>query len=136
LIFRGLAERREPREQLEELLSQVNETSDPVVIAGDLSTTGSDSTPTSVLDMLYKQFGSADFDPAVSIPCMPWQLPLLPLSLPSAIETIVGFRLSRTASPGAISFARITGSNHFPSDVFFGGAMGFVIARYAVLPAR
>lgn len=37
---------------------------------------------------------------------------------------------------GAISFARITGSNHFPSDVFFGGAMGFVIARYAVLPAR
>jgi hypothetical protein len=37
---------------------------------------------------------------------------------------------------GAISFARITGSNHFPSDVFFGGTMGFVIARYAVLPAR
>jgi hypothetical protein len=28
------------------------------------------------------------------------------------------------------------GSNHFPSDVFFGGAMGFVVARYAVLPAR
>jgi len=37
---------------------------------------------------------------------------------------------------GAISFARITGSSHFPSDVFFGGAMGFVIARYAVLPAK
>ena len=37
---------------------------------------------------------------------------------------------------GAISFSRITGSNHFPSDVFFGGAMGLVIARYAVLPAR
>jgi membrane-associated phospholipid phosphatase len=37
---------------------------------------------------------------------------------------------------GAISFARITGSNHFPSDVFFGGAMGFVIARYAVLPEK
>jgi membrane-associated phospholipid phosphatase len=37
---------------------------------------------------------------------------------------------------GAISFARITSSNHFPSDVFFGGAMGFVIARYAVLPAH
>jgi membrane-associated phospholipid phosphatase len=37
---------------------------------------------------------------------------------------------------GAISFSRITGSTHFPSDVFFGGAMGFVIARYAVLPAR
>jgi membrane-associated phospholipid phosphatase len=37
---------------------------------------------------------------------------------------------------GAISFSRITGSKHFPSDVFLGGAMGFVIARYAVLPAR
>jgi membrane-associated phospholipid phosphatase len=37
---------------------------------------------------------------------------------------------------GAISFARVTGRNHFPSDVLFGGAMGFVIARYAVLPGR
>jgi len=37
---------------------------------------------------------------------------------------------------GAICFSRITSSSHFPSDVFFGGAMGFVIARYAVLPAR
>jgi membrane-associated phospholipid phosphatase len=37
---------------------------------------------------------------------------------------------------GAISFSRVTSSDHFPSEVFFGGAMGFVIARYAVLPAR
>lgn len=37
---------------------------------------------------------------------------------------------------GVISFSRITSSNHFPSDVFFGGAIGFVIARYVVLPAR
>jgi membrane-associated phospholipid phosphatase len=37
---------------------------------------------------------------------------------------------------GAIAFSRITTSDHFPSDVFFGGAMGLVIARYAVLPAR
>jgi len=37
---------------------------------------------------------------------------------------------------GAISFSRISRSDHFPSDVFFGGAMGFVIAKYAVLPAR
>lgn len=37
---------------------------------------------------------------------------------------------------GVISFSRITRSDHFPSDVFFGGAMGFVISRYAVLPAR
>jgi membrane-associated phospholipid phosphatase len=37
---------------------------------------------------------------------------------------------------GAISFSRLTTSNHFPGDAFFGGAMGFVIARYVVLPVR
>jgi membrane-associated phospholipid phosphatase len=35
---------------------------------------------------------------------------------------------------GAICFSRITRSDHFSSDVFFGGAMGIVIARFAVLP--
>jgi membrane-associated phospholipid phosphatase len=35
---------------------------------------------------------------------------------------------------GAICFSRITRSDHFPSDVFLGGATGFAIARYAVLP--
>ena len=37
---------------------------------------------------------------------------------------------------GVICFSRITRSEHFPSDVFFGAAMGFVISKYAVLPAR
>jgi membrane-associated phospholipid phosphatase len=37
---------------------------------------------------------------------------------------------------GAISFSRISRSEHFPSDVFLGGALGFVIAKYAVLPSR
>ena len=37
---------------------------------------------------------------------------------------------------GVISFARVTSSSHFAGDAFFGGAMGFVIARFAVLPAR
>ena len=37
---------------------------------------------------------------------------------------------------GAISFSRISTSNHFPGDAFFGGAMGFVIARYVVLPVH
>lgn len=37
---------------------------------------------------------------------------------------------------GAISFSRVTRSNHFPGDVFFGGAAGFLIARYTVLPQR
>jgi hypothetical protein len=37
---------------------------------------------------------------------------------------------------GAISFSRITTSKHFPADVFFGDAMGYLISRYVVLPAR
>jgi membrane-associated phospholipid phosphatase len=37
---------------------------------------------------------------------------------------------------GAICFSRISRSEHFPSDVFLGAAMGFVISKYAVLPAR
>jgi hypothetical protein len=37
---------------------------------------------------------------------------------------------------GVICFSRITLSDHFPADVFFGGAMGYVISRFAVLPAR
>jgi endonuclease/exonuclease/phosphatase family metal-dependent hydrolase len=49
------------RQQMEELLSSIRETRNPVIVAGDLNTTGSDSTPTSVTRMLYKQFGSADF---------------------------------------------------------------------------
>lgn len=37
---------------------------------------------------------------------------------------------------GVICFSRITGSDHFPSDVVFGATMGFVISRYVVLPPR
>jgi membrane-associated phospholipid phosphatase len=37
---------------------------------------------------------------------------------------------------GAICFSRIGTSSHFPGDVVFGGAMGYVISRYLVLPAR
>jgi len=49
------------RRQLKELLSQVHDISHPVTVAGDLNTTGSDSTPTSVENMLYKRYGSVDF---------------------------------------------------------------------------
>jgi endonuclease/exonuclease/phosphatase family metal-dependent hydrolase len=49
------------RQQMEELLNQVRESHDPVVIAGDLNTTGSDGTPTSVQNLLYKRYGSTDF---------------------------------------------------------------------------
>ena len=37
------------------------------------------------------------------------------------------------AAASAIAFSRITTGAHFPSDVFIGSALGFVIARYDVL---
>jgi endonuclease/exonuclease/phosphatase family metal-dependent hydrolase len=49
------------RQQMAELLNEVRETRNPVVVAGDLNTTGSDGTPTSVKNMLYKKYGSTDF---------------------------------------------------------------------------
>jgi endonuclease/exonuclease/phosphatase family metal-dependent hydrolase len=49
------------RQQMEQLLNEVRDTTNPVIIAGDMNTTGSDSTPTSVENMLYKRYGSLDF---------------------------------------------------------------------------
>jgi endonuclease/exonuclease/phosphatase family metal-dependent hydrolase len=49
------------RQQMTELLNAVKDITNPVVIAGDMNTTGGDSTPTSVENMLYKRFGSLDF---------------------------------------------------------------------------
>jgi endonuclease/exonuclease/phosphatase family metal-dependent hydrolase len=49
------------RKQLAELLKEVSGLSNPVIIAGDMNTTGSDSTPTSVENMLYKRYGDIDF---------------------------------------------------------------------------
>lgn len=49
------------RKQLAELLKEVHGLSNSVIIAGDMNTTGSDSTPTSVENMLYKRYGDIDF---------------------------------------------------------------------------
>jgi endonuclease/exonuclease/phosphatase family metal-dependent hydrolase len=49
------------RQQMAELLNAVSEIKNPVIIAGDMNTTGSDSTPTSIENMLYKRYGSLDF---------------------------------------------------------------------------
>jgi endonuclease/exonuclease/phosphatase family metal-dependent hydrolase len=49
------------RQQMEEVLKQVQDVAHPVIVAGDLNSTGSDSTPTSVERMLYKRYGSVDF---------------------------------------------------------------------------
>jgi endonuclease/exonuclease/phosphatase family metal-dependent hydrolase len=49
------------RQQMQELLKEVEGISNPVLVAGDLNTTGGDSTPTSIENMLYKRYGSVDF---------------------------------------------------------------------------
>jgi len=49
------------RKQIEELLRQIHNVRHPVIIGGDLNTTGSDSTPTSVENAVYKRLGTTDF---------------------------------------------------------------------------
>lgn len=49
------------RKQMEALLKVIHDIPHPVVVAGDLNTTGSDATPTSVENMLYKRYGDVDF---------------------------------------------------------------------------
>ena len=49
------------RKQMQELLKEVHDIPHPVIVAGDLNTTGGDSTPTSIENMLYKRYGSLDF---------------------------------------------------------------------------
>jgi endonuclease/exonuclease/phosphatase family metal-dependent hydrolase len=55
------AKPRVRRQQMQELLNQIRDVHNPVVVAGDLNTTGSDGTPTSVANALYKRYGSTDF---------------------------------------------------------------------------
>ncbi len=49
------------RQQMQELLQEVRDIPNPVIIAGDMNTTGGNSTPTSIENMLYKRYGSLDF---------------------------------------------------------------------------
>ena len=49
------------RQQMEELLKQVHDIPHPVIVAGDLNSTGGNSTPNSIENMLYKRYGSLDF---------------------------------------------------------------------------
>ena len=59
-----------------------------------------------------------------------------------SVATVVARRYGRThrwvpfvayGLATAVGFSRITSSAHYPSDVFFGGAVGYSIARFAVL---
>jgi hypothetical protein len=47
--------------QMEELLVLLRDIRNPVIIAGDLNTTGSDSSPTSIKKQIYQRLGSAEF---------------------------------------------------------------------------
>jgi endonuclease/exonuclease/phosphatase family metal-dependent hydrolase len=49
------------RKQMLELLKEVHDVPNPVVIAGDMNTTGGNGTPTSAEYILYKRYGSLDF---------------------------------------------------------------------------
>jgi endonuclease/exonuclease/phosphatase family metal-dependent hydrolase len=49
------------RKEMEELLLSLRDISNPVIVAGDLNTTGSDSSPTSIKKQIYKRLGSASF---------------------------------------------------------------------------
>jgi hypothetical protein len=46
---------------MEELLVLLGDIRNPVIIAGDLNTTGSDSSPTSIKKQIYQRLGSAKF---------------------------------------------------------------------------
>ncbi|MDQ3802698.1 MAG: endonuclease/exonuclease/phosphatase family protein [Acidobacteriota bacterium] len=55
------AEPSERREQLEELLSNIKAINHPVILAGDMNTSGSDLSPTSVKNEITKRLGSPRF---------------------------------------------------------------------------
>ena len=49
------------RQQMEELLRSIRDIHNPVIVAGDLNTTGGDSSPTSIRKQIYQRLGSAEF---------------------------------------------------------------------------
>jgi hypothetical protein len=49
------------RKQMEELLASLRDTHNPVILAGDLNTSGGDSAPTSIKKQIYQRLGSAEF---------------------------------------------------------------------------
>ncbi|HSK64982.1 MAG TPA: hypothetical protein VK893_14105, partial [Pyrinomonadaceae bacterium] len=57
----GKAQPTERVKQLEELLAQIRSAEHPVVVAGDMNTSGSDATPTSFQREIKKRLGSSSF---------------------------------------------------------------------------
>ena len=57
----GKSKPSERLKQLEELLSQIKDIDNPVIVAGDMNTSGSDSTPTSFQREVKKRLGSTSF---------------------------------------------------------------------------
>ena len=57
----GKSKPSERLKQLEEVLSQIKEINNPVILAGDMNTSGSDSTPTSFQREVKKRLGSTSF---------------------------------------------------------------------------
>ncbi|HMS40726.1 MAG TPA: endonuclease/exonuclease/phosphatase family protein [Pyrinomonadaceae bacterium] len=74
--------------QLEELLETVKEIKNPLVVAGDMNTSGSDLTPTSIRRELMKRYGNPKY----------W--------LKQAVQYALGFGLVEDASLGIFGFGR------------------------------
>ena len=55
------AEPKARREQMEELLRELRGTDNPLIVAGDLNTTLSDTSPTDVKREIYRRVGSSEF---------------------------------------------------------------------------
>ncbi|MFZ0591857.1 MAG: endonuclease/exonuclease/phosphatase family protein [Bryobacteraceae bacterium] len=55
------ADPKDRRLEVEELLDKIRDTQGPVIIAGDMNTTGSNSTPRSTLETVKDKFGSTQF---------------------------------------------------------------------------
>lgn len=74
--------------QLEELLETIKTISNPVVLSGDMNTSGSDLTPTSIRRELMKRYGNPKY----------W--------IKQAIQYALGFGVVEDAAIGAIGFGR------------------------------
>jgi len=59
--FESRAEPADRRQQLEELLGRLRDVGNPVVLAGDMNTSGQDGTPTSWKREIYQRLGDEEF---------------------------------------------------------------------------
>ncbi len=102
--------------QLQELLSQIKHITNPVIVAGDMNTSGNDMTPTSIGREIKKRLGSGDFWVDRSIKFLTGLGPVL-----DAVAG--GLRYARTHGDPTVRNVRFISSN--PEAKFFDVLKGF-----------